>query len=493
MSLSKNLKTSLCKYLCLVCDNMVSTIDKIRDTTLWRTIRKLAGVVDEQNTVVESVQNKLDSFNLDGVNSDIANLKASDATQNQKIEQLRISDDENTEQNATNARNISNLNTEVTEIKKIDLKQTEDINGLNTMVDALTKELPTAITLYKSGTGKIQAVVEQEDSTTLDSNVLDMIIPYQYDLIPGSTNRSFKLKIVFSDGSQALTNDFLIPEGGGTDVTVTGITLTKDPTDPNRFKASINLSDGTPIESGFLEMVTSVSGTFANNQLKIKVNGVESIPISIDTGVVYSQGQGIIISDGEIKIDSSVVALKADLSIYATKSVQDQIQTTVGTCFNDVALGADGKSLDFTKVGGQTNKVEIPSSPKEVYEFSWDKDTNTGPAISDVLNVINSLDRSKTYRFIFNNMESVQGDFINGIFYTLPPNIWSSSDGFDAYGYAFKVSNNKLLVGFIYSMHPRTDRIDLSGVVEYNEAITSFDINWCKFSNVYSRLKIMEC
>lgn len=401
-----------------------STIDKIKDTTIMRMIRKMAGVIDEQNEVVESVQTQLDNFNVDNIQTqldkntgDITNLTTSvtkveddivdikgdineingiDNVQNGNItknttdiSQLKISDTEHTTQISTLDTTVDNHAREITAIKAKAVSQDAKIDNLNTITDALTKELPTEIALYRDGTGKIRAQVTQEDETTFDSNVLDMIIPYQYDIIAGTTARSFKLQITMSNGDKVTTNDFLIPEGGGTDVTVTGVTLTKDSSNSNKIKVSINLSDGTPLESGYIGMVTAVSGSYANKKLTITVNGVSSVPITIDTS--YTQGTGITISGGTISIDSTVVALKSEISdmetktnanatfakktdisdmetktnanaTYATKSTVTQIQNAVGDCFNAVGLGSDGKSLDFTAVDGQVNNIAIPSS-----------------------------------------------------------------------------------------------------------------------------------
>ena len=356
--------------------SVTSTLDRIKDTTIMRMIRKMAGVIDEQTASVKAVNDKLDNFNLDGVETQLAK-NTSD------IGQLKISDNEHTTQITTLDSNVDNHARAITNLKASDAKQNSDIEGLNTLTDALTKELPTEITLYRDGTGKIRAQVTKEDNTVFDSNTLDMIIPYQYSIISGTSARSFKLDITTSDGNHIITNDFLIPEGGGTDITVTSVTLIKDPVNSNKVKVSIGLSDGTPLESGYVEMVNAVSGTFANNKLTITVNGVSSVPITIDTtGTVYSPGTGIKIASGTISIDDTVVALKSDISdmetktnanatfetkvnanaTYATKIALNNLQNQVGDAFTEVAIGADGKSLDFTTLNGQVNNIEIPSS-----------------------------------------------------------------------------------------------------------------------------------
>ena len=346
--------------------SVTSTLDKIKDTTIMRMIRKMAGVIDEQTEAVEALNTKLDNINIEGLDVEVAKNTGD-------IKQLKISDAEHTEQIATIDSNVDNHAREITALKAKDATHDTEIAELDKVTDALTKEIPNGITLYRDGTGKIKAVISQEDDTTIDSNVLDMIIPYQYDIISGTTSRSFKLDITMSDGTKYTTNDFVIPAGGGTSVSITAITLTKNADNPNKFKVSVKLDDGSTIESGEIEMVTSVSGTFANNKLTITVNGVSSTPITIDTtGTTYTAGNGIKIASGVISIDDTKVALKSDISdmetktnanaTFATKTALTTLQNSVGDAFSQVAVGSDGKSLDFTALDGQVNNVVLPSS-----------------------------------------------------------------------------------------------------------------------------------
>lgn len=286
------------------------------------------------------------------------------------IKQMKISIAEDSETIETQAIAIDAHARAIASLQTSDAQHTSDIREIRDEAEALARELPTSLTLYRASTGKIQLQYEREDMTDLDSNILDMVIPYQYELLPGASSRSFRLSIIFSDGSRGQTNDFLIPAGGGTDVSVTGITLTKDPTDANRFKAQILLDDGTPLDSGYLDMVTSVSGSFANNRLTISVNGRTSLPIAIDTqGTTYTPGNGIVISGGTISVDSTVVALKTDIQdmatktevagTYATKASVAQLQASVGDAFDDVDFDSETGSLTFTAIDGQQNSLAL--------------------------------------------------------------------------------------------------------------------------------------
>ena len=359
--------------------------------------------IDEHNQIVGKLNEIVDAINevnLDEIAPEIADLDTRVDKNTADISQLKISDSEHTEQIATIDSNVDNHAREITALKAKDATHDTEIAELDKVTDALTKEIPNGITLYRDGTGKIKAVISQEDDTTIDSNTLDMIIPYQYTIISGTSSRSFKLKIVMSDGSEVITNDFIIPEGGGSVVTITGIEIDKDATDVNKFLVKAIVNEGDPITSNAIAMVDSVSGTFANNKLTIKVNGISSTPITIDTtGTTYTAGNGIKIASGVISIDDTKVALKSDISdmetktnanatfatksqisdmetktnanaTFATKTALTNLQNSVGDAFSQVAVGSDGKSLDFTALDGQVNNVVLPSSGGEWMKLS---------------------------------------------------------------------------------------------------------------------------
>ena len=334
--------------------------------------------IDEHNQIVNKLNEVVDvinEVNLDEIAPEIADLDTRVDKNTTDISQLKISDAEHTEQIATIDSNVDNHAREITALKTADAKHDTEIADLDKVTDALTKEIPNGITLYRDGTGKIKAVISQEDDTTIDSNTLDMIIPYQYTIISGTSSRSFKLKIVMSDGSEVITNDFIIPEGGGSVVTITGIEIDKDATDANKFLVKAIVNEGDPITSNAITMVDSVSGTFANNKLTIKVNGISSTPITIDTtGTTYTAGNGIKIASGVISIDDTKVALKSDISdmetktnanaTFATKTALTTLQNATKVAVENFAIteSADKVTITTTAIDGATSKSEdIPA------------------------------------------------------------------------------------------------------------------------------------
>ena len=73
-----------------------------------------------------------------------------------------------------------------------------------------------------------------------------------------------------------------------------------------------------------------------------------------------------------VLIDASTLATKSDISdmetktnanaTFATKTALTNLQNSVGDAFSQVAVGSDGKSLDFTALDGQVNNIVLPSS-----------------------------------------------------------------------------------------------------------------------------------
>ena len=377
-----------------------------------------------------ALQNSQSGYSVDigELRSDISAIETKDTIQDGDISQLKISDAEHTEAISTLESNVDAHARQITSINAKNATQDSLISKNANDIAETSKALVSDVVLARTGPGKIQATIEREDALPIDSGVLDMVIPTTYQIVSGTTERSFKIRVVFSDGSSTTTDDFLIPEGGGTDVTVTSITATK-PTD-NTFVISIGLSDGTTVLS--TNPVTIASNVAlsldGSDRLVTTVNGQASNALVLPK-TEYTAGNGISITGTAIAVNTGVVALKTDISdmetktnasatyatktaisdmetkthasetyatktaisdmetkthaseTYATKTTVNQIQSAVGDCFNEVSLGADGASLDFTAVDGQVNNIAIPGGGSS-------QTIITNPTSSEIYNAV---------------------------------------------------------------------------------------------------------
>lgn len=336
--------------------------------------------LQEHNDIISKVNEVVQVINdtdMDNLNTRLTNDESQIAVNTANIKSNTTAINGLTDSVTSLNTEVDTLDASVSAIEPQVATHTSEIAELKTEESRLSASMPKTYTLYRDGEGKIKAQVETADGTLVNSNTLDMVIPYQYDIVSGTTNRSFKLNITMSDGSSYTTNDFVIPEGGGTDITVTGITLSKDSTNVNRFHVGINLSDGSMIDSGFITIVDSVSGTFSDNKLVITVNGVSSVPIGIDTtGTVYDAGNGITIADGTISIDSTVVALKTDIADMETKtnaSATYATKTALATTDTNVALA---KSTADDANNKANNCIDNVSITDNVLTFTKTDDTH---------------------------------------------------------------------------------------------------------------------
>ena len=153
---------------------------------------------------------------------------------------------------------IDTIKSEISEIQSALAETDSDVSSLSNQVNTLVSEVNgllkgvvNEIVLDAPEYGQVRVKVIHEDDTETTSNALQ--IPIIRDggitLISGTTDRSFKIQYVTTDGVTHTTNDFVIPEGGGgTDVTVTSVTILEGDTD-NTFKFEVGLSDGSSIQS----------------------------------------------------------------------------------------------------------------------------------------------------------------------------------------------------------------------------------------------------
>ena len=271
---------------------------------------------------------------------------------------------------------IDAINSEISEIQTsigntdTSLAELENqVNALVSQVNGLLKEVVSEVTLDSPGYGQVRVKVIHEDETETASNVLQ--IPVIQDggitLISGTTDRSFKIQYITMDGVTHTTNDFVIPEGGGTDVTITSISILQGDT-PNDIKFQVGLSDGSSIQSNSYPIPQATITPATTSQ-------IGGIKVGTNLSVT---------ADGTLSVDLSPYALKTeipDVSDFVTaEDVAAEYQpkgnyltkvpiassTTLGgvKIGSGVSVGSDG-TISVSATGGATwekiNKDNLPT------------------------------------------------------------------------------------------------------------------------------------
>ena len=217
--------------------------------------------------------NKINEI-IDGINQigDIPELQDQITELNSKVSELEESIG-NTDTSLADLENqVNALVSEVnTTIKQAISALESDVDGIDTRlttaegtisehgteIDGLLKEVIDGVAMMSNPHGTIQVQINHEDGTNDISAPIDLGLVEQGGIVlqSGTTDRSFKLIVTLTDGTSWQTNDFVIPEGGGTDVSVTNISIAQG-TESNMIQVKIGLSDGSTISSNDWTVVT---------------------------------------------------------------------------------------------------------------------------------------------------------------------------------------------------------------------------------------------
>lgn len=283
--------------------------------------------------------NKLNEV-IDAVNSigDLPDLESQITEINTKISELEesIGSTDTSLAELENQVNglISEVNTAIkqaisaleSEVEGIDTRLTTaegTISEHGTEIDGLLKEVIDGVAMMSNPHGTIQVQINHEDGSNDISAPLDLGLVEQGGIVlqSGTTDRSFKLIVNLTDGTSWQTNDFVIPEGGGTEVSVTSISIAQG-TGTDKIQVKIGLSDGSTISSNDWTVVTPAEFS------------------ALGTRVTTAEGK-ITAQDGEISdLDSRVQALE-DSSGY---TLQPATATRLGgvKIGSGVSIGSDG-------------------------------------------------------------------------------------------------------------------------------------------------------
>lgn len=234
---------------------------------------------------------------------------------------------------------IDTINTTIGQIQEAIADTDSEISGITSQVNALIeevngllKEVVNEVVVDSPGYGQVRVKLVHEDETETTSNALQ--IPIIQDggitLISGTTDRSFKIQYITMDGVTHTTNDFVIPEGGGTDVTITSISILQGDT-TNDIKFQVGLSDGSTIQSNSYPIpqaaitpatTSQIGGIKVGTNLSVTADGT----LSVDMTTIGTAAKADSIM---WTADASKVTLHAD-SLAGSKFTEDIPQASQG-------------------------------------------------------------------------------------------------------------------------------------------------------------------
>lgn len=384
-----------------------STIDKIKDITVERQIRKLAGVIDEQNQKIDA--------SVD-FSTDIDNLKASDANQNTEINKLKTTStkhttdidnlktsdvNQNTQINnlkqsvATNNESIESAITDINNLKESDANQTTQINNLKqsvatdklatesaitalqnkdaeqdgtltnhaTLIQGITESLVSGVQIMSgTTTGDIKIRLERESAAAIDSNDYNLGLPISAEIIQGTGPSMFKIQITMSTGVKVVSNDFVFTtEAIGTDVYISSFTF-KAGNQAGYLSADIGLNNGTTIEANNFLVPTDPNVTSAIADLQTRLTTVEN------TGVTDINGLKTTVSEHTSEINT----LKSDVAGLATDKadVNNNEQTITAGTINATNINKNGVSVatvnDIPSVPDISGKADLINTNQDI-------------------------------------------------------------------------------------------------------------------------------
>lgn len=368
---------------------MVTTIPKVEPFTFQASTAfdervqladKLNEVIDALNLVgdIPDIQTEIDGLKQsvaslqESIGSTDTNLATVEGNLNKTISDLnaltgRVSALEGTVSDQTadiadNTSEIAGLKTRMdaaengieankSDIDTIETKQTEH----ETEIQGLLREVVDSVAMSSTAHGTVQVTINHEDGTQDTSVPIDLGLVQEggITLSTGATDRSFRLTVQLSDGSSWQTNDFVIPEGGGTEVVVTSVQIKKGSQD-DMMKVSIGLSDGSSIDSNDWTFVTPTQ--FAALQSTVSTNTGDITSLTGRVTAIDSQLDTI---DGSLdSLGDRVTALEGSPGYslpVATASVLGGVK--IGTNITvqadgTISIPVAGSALGVVKNGG---------------------------------------------------------------------------------------------------------------------------------------------
>ena len=386
----------------------------------------MVGDIPDMQTEIDTLKQSVASLQ-ESIGSTDTNLATVEGNLNKAISDL----------NALTAK-VGTIETTIQGIQS-DIAAIEgDISGLDSEVEGLKAEVVDEVSMASTSHGSVQVTIHHEDGTQDTSAPIDLALVQEggITLQTGATDRSFNLKVTLSDGSSWQTNDFVIPEGGGTDVSVTSIQISQG-TSANQIRVRIGLSDGSFINSNDWTVVTPTEfGTLESRVTALEGSPGYNLPVATASvlGGVKIGGNITVQADGTISIPNATTsapgvmtaAQVAQLNTAAVGStvmftgdaskVTLHVDSVAGSAFTeDIPAAADGGAGTIDQASYQKLKT-IPdtstiATKEEITGLKLSKPNDNqiqlnGDSVDIVENVSTQIVEDSTLRVEVNGVPS---------------------------------------------------------------------------------------
>lgn len=296
------------------------TVDKLNEPTVMLQIRNVAKAVDNNlnavNDEMAGIHNQINQ--MEDTSARVDALEDDMETAQQAITEIQQKD---MEQDTAISQNESAIETEVT------ARQNADITGASLSIVSGAIQL-----MLNRALGAINANVTAPFIKTME-------------LIPTTTERAFKVRITYWDNTQYDTNDFVIPAGGGTDVSVTGVTI-QDGTTPNSFQVQIELSDGTPISSNDYPFPTQSVNPYPTSATLALSGNTLSLAIGLSNSeTVYGSVDLAPLLNGY----ATQVWVNGQLAGYVTDAELTQVQSDLQEQISGLKLSTNNNNITLNE------------------------------------------------------------------------------------------------------------------------------------------------
>ena len=252
-----------------------------------------------------------------------------------------------------------------------------DIADIDAEIIGLQHEVVDEVSMSSTTHGSVQVTIHHEDGTQDTSAPIDLALVQEggITLQTGATDRSFSLKVTLSDGSSWQTNDFVIPEGGGTDVSVTSIQISQG-SSANQIRVRIGLSDGSFINSNDWTVVTPTEFSTLQSTVQTQggeIDGLDTRVTELESKPSFSLQPATASTLGGVKVGTNItVASDGTISIpNASSSAAGVMTPTQVSNLNSAATAAtmmfrrdtsSGLNLHISSVAGSEFDEQVPEA-----------------------------------------------------------------------------------------------------------------------------------